>query len=191
MMKTKISLLTLIAVVTLSSPILADPPEPSSTEPSAVRATEEFILEETIALLQIEYNLWLDAALSGSGAEAERLEENLLGRINLDIIVSQEKVRAMAKEVALASGDDVSSGPKVPEVDSDEFKQARNHLNAKEAVFRSAVKTEAFSNKYRLLGDYIDLLRRELKMPRLKLASNQRPSNSAVTRPGADPTSSE
>jgi len=191
MTKMNITLLTLAAVVVLSSPALAGPPENSGDESATVQITEELNLEGMIALLQTEYILWLDAVLSGSEAEAEYLETNLLGIINLDIMVSQEEVRSMAKEVTLASGDLDASESGASEADSNELKQAISHLNAKEAVFRSAVKTKAFSNKYRLLGDYIDLLRRELKMPRLKLASNDRPSNSTGSRSGAVPASGE
>ena len=188
MTKPKILVLILTAVLALSSSILAGPPKDAKAE-AAAQMSEEFNTEETIALLQIEYSLWLDAVLSGDKSEAEYLEKNLLGRINLDIMVSQESVRSMAREVALTPGDQVAQESDAN--DSDEFKQAIRHLNAKEAIFRSAVKTEAFSNKYRLLGDYIDLLRRELKMPRLKLVSNQASSNNNGSQPDAAPGSSE
>ncbi len=39
-------------------------------------------------------------------------------------------------------------------------------------MFVRPLRTDAFSNKYRLLGDYIDLLRRELGMTRLELAED-------------------
>ena len=191
MTKMNITLLTLAAVLVLSSLLLAGPPENSGDESATVQDTGELNLEGTIALLQTEYNLWLDAVLSGSREESEDLEKNLLGIINLDITINQEKVRSMAKEVALASGNLDVSESGVSEADSNRLKQEISHLNAKESVFRSAVKTKAFSNKYRLLGDYIDLLRRELKMPRLKLASNDKLSESTEDRSGAVPVSNK
>lgn len=165
----------LTAIAILSSAVLAGSPQNLSEEPKAVHISEESTTEETIALLQMQYNLWLDAVLSGDKSEAAEYEKNLLGIMNFNIMISQSEVRSMAKEIALAPGDQAQS-----ESDGgDQFAQAIGHLNAKEALFRSALRTDAFSNKYRLLGDYIDLLRRELKMPRLKLASISKPSGKA------------
>ena len=147
-------------------------------------------------MLQIEYDLWLDARLTGSEQEVERLEKNLLGMISFDIMVSQERVRAMAKQITLASDDpEVATAgetdDKVPSPEDYDFQRAIDNLTAKEALLRSAIKTNAFSNKYRLLGDYIDLLRRELKMPRLKLARTERPSGGGSGPTVGGPASSE
>ncbi len=187
MNRNMISILLLTATAILSSAVLAGSPQNLSEEPKTVRISEESTPEETIAMLEMEYILWLDAVLSGAKSEAAEFEKNLLGIVNLNIMTSQGEVRAMAKEIALAPGDQAE----LKTDGDDRFGQAIDHLNAKEALFRSALRTDAFSNKYRLLGDYIDLLRRELKMPRLKLASNPEPSNKAGHHLRAAPAQSE
>ncbi|MBD3256823.1 hypothetical protein GF377_00220 [candidate division GN15 bacterium] len=58
------------------------------------------------------------------------------------------------------------------------FRTSLTSLNTKEALWLALERTEDVANKYRLLGDYINLLRRELKMSRLHWA--------AVARNAAD-----
>jgi hypothetical protein len=189
MTRKSISYISLIAIV-LTSPILAGSPASQdvavATEVEAEQTCgdltpQELTSQETVTLLQSECFLWLDAVLSGSESEAEQLEKNLLGIISLDIMINEERVRAMAKRVALAPGAS----------DSEELSQAITSLNTKEALYRAAVKADAFSNKYRLLGDYIDLLRRELKMPRLKLAAGDKSFRRTGGRNGSRPALSE
>ena len=96
----------------------------------------------------------------------------MFGLINRDIHLSENRVRELAKRAALArGGEDNQKLPDSEVTDQEQdFQRGVALLNTKEALYRSLNKTNVFSTKYRLLGDYIDLLRRELQMPRLKLA---------------------
>jgi hypothetical protein len=47
-------------------------------------------------------------------------------------------------------------------------------LQSKRVLVDAITRTDAFSNKYRLLGDYVGLLRREVGLPKLKLAVDKK-----------------
>jgi hypothetical protein len=165
---------------TATEPVQADNPPPD-------KPWEEYPLDAVLTELEVDYTLWLEAQLVGDRAEKERLEKNLVGLVNYDIFVNQELVRDLAKRVALASSqkEDATGGPPSAATRSQEkvtFEQAIARLNVKEMLFRSFSRSPSFSNKYRLLGDYIDLLRKELDMPRLKLA-NARSGNASTDGP--------
>ena len=134
---------------------------------------EEYSLEAALTELEIDYGLWLEMELAGVRPEVERLEKSMLSLLSFDIYVSQERVRELAKAAAQESqaGDQVS--PKQQLEQGTEFQKSLSELNSKEALYRAVRRTKAFSNKYRLLGDYINLLRRELELPRLKLANEK------------------
>jgi len=169
-------LLTLFAAVfCYGGPVPATEPA-GAGDTSADDPLEEYPLDAVLTELEVDYMLWLEAQLVGDRAEKERLEKDLVGLLNYDIYVNQELVRDLAKQVALASSqkEDASGNPLSAAARSEQkaaFEQVIGRLSIKEALFRSFSRSQAFSNKYRLLGDYIDLLRKELDMPRLKLAN--------------------
>jgi len=184
MIRANTASLILAAIVAVFGIAVAGQVTRPAVESPAGDLNEVLTVEETIALLEEEYDQWLEAVLGGSQTEAAQIEKNVFGIVNLDIMRNQEGVRIRAREIALAS-DQKSSSREDSVAAGGELKQAINHLNAKEAVFRSALKTDAFSNKYRLLGDYIDLLRRELEMPRLKYVLHEKSPESEAARPDA------
>jgi len=165
-------ILTWVALVSAEQPNEA-------TKESPVNRGEEYSQEAILTTLEINHEIWLEAQLAGHSEQADRLESELLWLLNCDIYAHQEEVRQLARELALASlpRPDTSASPAVSDSLTQQliFKQEVGLLNSKEALYRSLKKTDAVSNKYRLLGDYIDLLRRELEMPRLKLANSRSP----------------
>jgi len=177
-------LLTLFAVVLCcGAPLTATEPA-GAGDTSTDEPWEEYPLDAVLTELEVDYTLWLEAQLVGDRAEKERLEKDLVGLLNYDIYVNQELVRDLAKQVALASlqKEDASGKPLSAAEQSEQkvlFEREIARLSVKEAIFRSFSRSQAFSNKYRLLGDYIDLLRKELGMPKLKLA-NGRSSNAST-----------
>jgi hypothetical protein len=162
----------------------------STENAAALNPWGDYSQELILTTLEINHELWLEAQLAGHREQAAQIEKDLLALLNCDIYAHQEQVRQMAEDLP------PSSNSKPDTADSNttdslsrqvDFQKAISALNAKEALHRSMEKTGAFSNKYRLLGDYIDLLRRELDMPRLKLASSKAPlpgeSNMQPTTP--------
>lgn len=166
----KYSLLALTIGLILAGSILAEAPA-AELQP----AVELQPAADRMAQFEQLHTKWLDAILSGNDSDAARFEKDLVGLVSHDILMMQEEVRQLAKEIALnpsVAADQVDDNA-IRTLVSDrdiEFDQAIGFLNSKEALYRSVSKSDSFSNRYRLLGDYINLLRRELKMPRLKLA---------------------
>ena len=155
--------------------VSAEQPEPAQID-STANSRGEFLRDATLTTLEIDHELWLEAQLAGHREQAAQIEKELFDLMSRDLYAHQERVREMAKQVLLgktdAAGDDSAA---VADSVSRQalFQKSISALNAKEALHRSMRKTDAFSNKYRLLGDYIDLLRRELDMPRPKMASSK------------------
>lgn len=167
----KYPILATILGLILASSISAKSGQPVESQPPVALQPSDIRVAQAEQL----HTLWLEAVLDGNESEAARLEKDLVGLISHDILMVQEEVRQMAKDIALAPGvaADQDDNHAIVSLVSDrdiEFEQAIGFLNIKESLYRSVSKSESFSNKYRLLGDYINLLRRELKMPRLKLA---------------------
>jgi len=156
----------------------AEQPESAANESSA-NPWGDYSQEVLLTTLEINHELWLEAQLAGHREQAAQIEKDLQGLLNCDIFAHQERVRQMAGDLVLPSTSQADTADGSAAADSLSrqlvFQESIGALNAKEALHRSMEKTGAFSNKYRLLGDYIDLLRRELEMPRLKLASSKPP----------------
>lgn len=147
--------------------------QPAATNKAAVSSWEEYSLETALTELEINYNLWLEMELDGVKPEVDRLEKNLLSLVCNDIYINQERVSYLAKIVAKARMQENQVTSAMQQENETAFNKALDDLSAREAVYRALTKTKAFSNKYRLLGDYINLLRRELELPRLKLANEK------------------
>ena len=179
----RISALAFIALLAAATP--ARPADSPSTEANdVVGPWQEYSLEAALTELEVDYGLWLETTLAEVQPEVARLEKAMTGLVNYDIYVSQEKVRALAQAAARQSWQVKPDSLAPASKESVDLQNAISNLNAKESLYRSISKTKAFSNKYRLLGDYINLLRRELELPRLKLAT-EKVTNPAPGDPGS------
>jgi hypothetical protein len=181
-MKQSVSL-ALIALVAVASLVTASDKVPGN-DVATVGPWTEYSLEAALTELEVDYGLWLEATLTDVQPEVGRLEKAMMSLVNYDIFVTQEKVRALAKAAARQSWQEKRDTLQPPSDETARMNDAIGQLNTKEALYRSITRTTAFSNKYRLLGDYINLLRRELELPRLKLATEK------VTDPSGDMGSS-
>ncbi len=166
------SALVLIALLALVMPVWAADPPPAAVNDDT-GPWREYSIEGALTELEVDYGLWLETSLSGVQPEVDRLEKAMLGLVNYDIYVSQENVRSLAKAAAVKSWQVKQDSVSQQTDEAMDLQIAIKSLNAKESLYRSINKTKAFSNKYRLLGDYINLLRRELELPRLKLATEK------------------
>jgi len=170
--------LALVVALSWVTAVSADQPGAVPTGVSTA-ATGEYSREGILTALEIDHDLWLEAQLGGDHDQVARIEKELIGLLNSDIYSHQEQVREMAKDMVMSSVPGSDTAETLAAADSliskADLQDAINTLNAKEALCRSLKRTNAFSNKYRLLGDYIDLLRRELEMPRLKMAVSKAP----------------
>ena len=134
-------------------------------------------VEITLDNLLHEIDLWYDAVLDGNGKDMDRHESGILQIVRDDLDGSQAAVQFCARQAALAGERTGASMDAVSDVGADargtEFRQSLSILRSKEQKSRAFVETETASNKYRLISDYVDILRKQLGMPKLKLASRQ------------------
>lgn len=190
-MRPKILILPAV-ILFCACPVFAESAD-STKSRAPVNPWGEYSQEVLLTTLEINHELWLEAQLAGHREEAAQIEKELIVLLNCDIYANQERVRELAGELVLLSNghsDTAHSNAVDSLAQKADFREALGTLNAKEVLHRSMLKTDAFSNKYRLLGDYIDLLRRELDMPRLKLASSKplpgESSTQSTVRPRED-----
>ncbi len=137
-----------------------------------------FTINETINHLSHHIDLWHDANLKDDRDKIELYEAVIDDIISKDIVQSKNNVRNYAQ---LAVLENVSGGEAESQADlnqsgarpSEVFKGMVSNLNSKKKMAEAIQKTKTFSNKFRLLGDYIYLLQQELKMVRIEVANEE------------------
>lgn len=139
--------------------------------------------QQTLDKLTKLIDEWHAAVLASERGRSERIENKILSVISEDITSQQMRVRELAHEVTSeppvkssadqgVDGKEYRENPVPNDAAENEFREHHTLLKAKQIIARSVRNSKAFSNKYRLLGDYVDLLRRELGMARVKWANN-------------------
>lgn len=135
----------------------------------------------TIKKLAHGIDLWHDANLKGDFDKILKFEKKIREIIRADIkqavdVVSESewqyelelrKARAGDSNEAVSHKDAKEQGH-----NSVDLKSSKKLIKAKEVLFVSLRRSQAFSNKYRLLNDYLDLLKRELGIERIELADD-------------------
>ena len=149
-----------------------------ASQPAAVPLCS---LESTITRMQQDYQEWVAATLRDDDNAATVHEQALKSAVWLDLMRCEDRVRLLAKQVTLSRD---SLGTVHDANAESDFKDALSNLKAKQALNRSITSTDAFSNKYRLLGDYIYLLRKELKMRPPELADVPKEHDEQTTNAG-------
>lgn len=142
-------------------------------------------LATTLKQLTSTIDLWHDAVLKGNDDDRRHFEGALQDLMQEDLASSKRGLRFYARQSALAvpRTKPLTHTDKDKVERSDEFKRELAVFNSKEHLWRSFTRTNAFSNKYRLISDYIDVLRRQLNMPRIQLANK---NNSTPQRLSGD-----
>ncbi len=147
-----------------------------------VRETERTSL--VIKTLSHEIDLWHDAALKRNGKRMRAHEKRIFDMIQDDIQARDRVIYRYENEAGRAIRDVVTEpGPVVtaPAVEKREavddikdLRKAKQLVKAKELLFDSIKRTDTFSNRYRLLGDYLEIVKRESRMNTVELAEDGR-----------------
>ena len=137
-----------------------------------------FTINETINHLSHHIDLWHDANLKGDREKIELYEAVIDDIVSKDIAQSKNNVRNYAQLAVLenVSGNEAESQADLNQSavrPSEVFKGMVSNLNSKKKMAEALQKTKTFSNKFRLLGDYIYLLQQELKMVRIEVANEE------------------
>lgn len=167
----------------LATTLLAGSRPEKAADRREIRQDKNELYQTGVAMERLTTTMdnWVDANLQGKDKDVDRLEKVILQQIETDIAASRQQIERAETEVissrreyhpryqSAASRHDNRLDLKD---DVRDLTVTRKLLKAKQQIAASLQKTAAFSNKYRLLGDYIDLLRRELGMTRLELAED-------------------
>lgn len=124
---------------------------------------------------------WVEANLTGNNKKANSYEESILEQIQADIASSRRQleryeaeVRSSAKEYNLLHQSRAARHDDQADLRDDvkDLHLAGRLLKEKERLASSLHKVATFSNKYRLLGDYMEVMRRELGMAKVELVED-------------------
>ena len=125
-------------------------------------------------------DLWYDAVLKGDEPRVTAREKALLGLIQQDVDSTNlvlEQFRQLLWQAQVASvvmpdtGQSLSDDlPLLEYLNRDRYSYEVDICKTKEKLVAAIRRSEAFSNKYRLISDYIEVLRRQVGLPKLKLA---------------------
>lgn len=163
-LRTSISIALFLGCFLLASPGMAG--EKSAQPPDSTRAGEakrpraSFVLEG----LTLAVDLWYDAVMKNDQDLSRRYEELIDNILYEDLAATEKEYVNRKLDSSTVSG---ARGVSAKQESDEMF---RRQLQAKSQLAQ-AVHEETDSNrKFRLLGDYMNALRRELGLPELKFA---------------------
>jgi len=120
---------------------------------------------------------WYEATLAGDNGMSRGCEQRLVKLLTADIDRTQDQLNSLSTHLADNSSDSLI-GPVPPGSQANPIRDSlsllKDQVRLKRMLLDAITKSDAFSNKYRLLGDYVDLLRREVGLPKLKLAADKK-----------------
>ena len=137
----------------------------------------------TYDLLSHTVDLWHDANLKGIGARIAKYDKEIVDIAKNDIRTSEAHLAQYRSEVGRSKAE--ANRPHVTRFgkaddradlrdDRHDLEQARTITQIKRRLIDSYDKSDQFSNKYRLINDYLAVLKRELKSHQVELAEDVR-----------------
>lgn len=154
--------------------------EPATTEqsgsPEDSTAVYERRVDLTVEGLSHAVDLWHDANLLGNENLIARYEILIDNILRADIKATEMVLKTLESE---CHADGSGGEPRVKA----ELEDCYRILYEKEKLAEKVRRADTFSEKYRHLGGYINALRRELGMPRLRLAEDKEPLDDSPSRP--------
>lgn len=167
----KIILFIAIVLFVLVSCAFAGPPvEKKQQLAEGVEQFSDYTPVEILGDLQFHQDLWMEANLNGDSKRAGDYLATVMALLSYDISVASYEVSELAKQ-ALLSQKAENPEPSGLSAEREAFSRGVAVLNFKEKLFKRIASTNAFSNKYRLVGDYLELLRHELDKPGARMAA--------------------
>lgn len=119
---------------------------------------------------------WHKSVLRGDQSSIERSYDSLHSFLSADLDRSREGLRIQAELAAYSTSGQQSQVPACADEAEQrgQFEDQLGLFRSKELIAEAIDRNSSFSNRYRLLGDYADLLRKELGMNRIVLASKEK-----------------
>lgn len=182
-MLTRSILVTLLLVLPAAGATAGSTPEKAADQ-QEIKQDHQFLkhTRKTLDELNRAIDLWHDANLKGGDKKIVLAHEKIQQILKADITTSWDRIGESEIEV-FKSAEEFKSTPSTGNAHKDgrvdlrgdikNLKQAKIVLRTKERLYSSIEKSSAFSNKYRLLGDYTDVLKKQLGLSRIELAEDK------------------
>ena len=131
--------------------------------------------------LSYAIDLWYDAVLKGDDGQAGRNELTMLNLVREDIdstrlaLMQFSEYYERTQKEALVLDSTAPHGqylPTLQKLDEDIYSSVWEIYKNKERLYDAIKRSPYPSNKYRLITDYIDVLRRQVGLPRLKVVAS-------------------
>lgn len=157
---------------------------PAAAEPEQLPKADRALAEKTLDQLSHFAGLWLEAHERQDKSAEIHLEKELLRVMRTDIFKSQNILLHHQKTLKDSHDRGYGDTPYAAEDDAallslELLARLRSMISAKEAIATSVLRSKSFAHKFRLITDYQYLLRSQLGMPKLRLATQD---DTAVSR---------
>lgn len=166
--------------MTFALAVSASGSDPATTEQSGLSEDSAAVYERRVDLtvdgLSHAVDLWHDANLLGNEDLIARYEILIDNILRADIKATEMVLKTLEAE---CHADGSGGEPKTKA----ELEDCYRILYEKEKLAGMVRRADTFSDKYRHLGGYINALRRELGMPRLRLAEDKEAIDDSPSRP--------
>jgi hypothetical protein len=138
-------------------------------------------VKSTVARLTRAIDLWHEANIHNAARLVKEREKEILNIVEADIRSNATFVLTCRLEVDRSEreleGPHATAAGKADDRrdwrdDRANLKRMEGILKVKERLYTSLRRSESFSSKYRLLGDYVDMLRQELRSQKIEVAED-------------------
>jgi hypothetical protein len=180
----RLALLVVMVLLVAGSVVAAGPGQcQSKQDQTQIGQDEEQLASTRLSLKRLTHavDLWHDANLKGDRTAVTKCERALKDLIKTDIDITQAQIARLDREAAQSAlqfkhGDrswSESAENHADYVDDrSDLGEAKQLFGAKKRLANTWSKSDAFSNKYRLVNDYLDVLRRQAGLQRMELAED-------------------
>ncbi|PWB70389.1 hypothetical protein C3F09_09145 [candidate division GN15 bacterium] len=176
--------LTLAALLALAGLVIAaDQNQPPSKEPVSIPEPLQEYYYTGLEPEKLAYciDLWYDAALKGDKGKSAKYEQMIDDILRGDLDSTRQALSLFARQLdqrqqaEIALDSTILNDKFSPEVIEAQELYGRewDSYKAKAKIAGTIQSSASFSNKYRLMSDYIEVLRRDVGLPKLKYAAIQ------------------
>jgi len=135
----------------------------------------------TLEKLKQKIDIWHEANLCGNSRLCREKEIEIFDILKNDINTTQDRIERYRQKINRSGFESGKAHySKIQKIDDrrdfrddkSDLKTAQNLYKVKKRLYQSLHKTSSFSNKYRLLGDYVSIINREMGLKKLELAED-------------------